>query len=103
MVLSELMHNSIGAMAIIIGLTFASRLISIPFNTGFLGMLSKLWNCLPLNILYIYQGFSDLRLFSIFGIKFTLWQITPVLYILTIIIFILVGKRAFCRTQISGQ
>ncbi len=103
MVLSELMHNSIGAMAIIVGLTFASRLISVPFKTGFLGMISKLWNCMPLNILYIYNGFSDLRLFSIFGIKFTLWQITPVLYILAIIIFILIGKRTFCKTQISGQ
>lgn len=103
MILSELMHNSIGAMAIIIGLIFASRLVNIPFQTGFLGMISKFWNCMPLNILYIYKGFTDLRLFSIFGFKFTLWQITPLLYILVTIIFIIIGKKAFCKTQISGR
>lgn len=95
MLLAKLLHNSIGAMAVILGLLFAARLIHIP-NT--FGILSKLWNILPINLLKIDQGFTDVRLFSLGTISLTTWQLAPLLYILLGIIIILAGKKMYCNS-----
>ncbi len=95
MVLSEIMKNSIGAMAIIIGTAFASRLIpALPVSFG---ILSRLWNMWPLNILMLSQGFLDVRLTTIGGICLTAWQSALFLYVLLGAGAVLLGKKAYCR------
>lgn len=100
MVLAQILHNSIGAMAIMIGGAFVARLLYIPVSFG---VLSKLWNVIPINLLKLDQGFIDLRLFSFFGAQLTTWQVAPLLYILLGIAVVLVGKAVHCRGEIEGR
>lgn len=98
MVLSEITHSNIGAMAVSIILLFAARLISVPIECR---MLSQIWNYLPINLLKLDAGFLDLRLVPLFGRYFTSYQFAPVLYILLSLVFFLIGKRAYCTYQIQ--
>ncbi|WP_455717569.1 ABC transporter permease subunit [Anaerosporobacter sp.] len=100
MVFAELLHNSIGAMAVIVGGLFAVRLVPIPISFGF---LSQIWNMVPINLLKGNQGFVDLRLVSLFGIQLTSWQFAPILYVILGAIIVLLGKRVYCNFQISGR
>lgn len=102
MALSELINNNIGIMAIIIAFSFfIARLIQIPSDYKFLG---KLWHiAFPINILKADEGFFDVRLWNIFGIQLTSWQLAPFVYIIAGIIFFLLGKRKYCRYQAGGR
>lgn len=100
MLLAHFLHNSIGAMGILLGLLFAARLIQIPDSFG---ILSRLWNLLPINLLKLDQGFTDVRLFSFGNISLTTWQLAPVLYLLLAGIIILAGKRRYSQSEIKGR
>lgn len=102
MALSELINNNVGTMAIIMAFSFfLARLIQIPSDYKFLG---KIWNIVfPINVLKADEGFFDVRLWNIFGIKFTHWQLAPFIYIIAGIIFFFIGKRKYCKYQISGR
>lgn len=100
MVLSELIHSKVGTMAIIIVILFAARLIPVPADYR---ILSQLWNYIPINLIYTEAGFTDTRLVSLFGIQLTSWQFGPILYIGLSILFIWIGKKAYCRYQIEGR
>ena len=58
---------------------------------------------LPINLLKADEGFFDLRLWNIFGIKFTLWQMAFVAYIIIGVIFFFIGKRKYCKYQAGGR
>lgn len=100
MVISEKFCSSMAAMAAVAAVTLGARLIPVPreFRT-----LSQVWNYFPINLLKIDAGFLDVRLVSVFGIKFTSWQFAPVLYLFLGIILILLGKRFYCRYQVQGR
>ncbi len=102
MALSELINNNVGTMAIIIAFSFfIARLVQIPSDYKFLG---KLWNiAFPINILKADEGFFDVRLWNIFGIKLTQWQLAPFVYILVGIIFFFLGKRKYCNYQAGSR
>lgn len=100
MALSELIHSKIGTMAVIIVILFAARLVPVPADYR---ILSQLWNYIPINLIYLNQGFTDVRLVPLFGIQFTSWQFAPILYICLSVIFIWIGKRAYCRYQVKGR
>lgn len=99
MVISEGARSSLIAMAVIVGGTFAARLIVIP---NAYRLLSQLWGLFPINQIYFFNGFVDLRLISVFGIKLTSWQFAPVLYLAVGILLMLVGKRLYCHYQVEG-
>lgn len=100
MVLSEILHNSVATMAVLVGGLFLSRLVMIP---GRFKVPSMLWNYIPINLLKIDQGFMDERLVSILGFHLTSYQIAPILYVILCILFILVGNRVYSRYQVSGR
>lgn len=100
MVLTEVLRNSIGVMAILIGGLFAARIVVIPASWE---VVSRMWNYIPINLLKIDQGFTDLRLVSIFGMKLTTWQFAPILYTLIIALLILIGSRCYKNYQVSGR
>lgn len=100
MILAELLHNSLGSMAVILGGIFAARLVLIPNS---LRPLSQLWNYIPINLLATNQGFLDLRLVSIGELRMTSWQFAPILYLLLIILMLIAGKHVYCRSQIDGR
>lgn len=101
MVLSEAVHSQVGAMAGVITLTVLQRLLPIPLS---LRGLSQLWNYLPANLLSLeHQGVFDPRLVSFGGIRLTIWQLAPGVYVATILILVLAGRRVYCRYQVQGR
>lgn len=101
MALSELLNSSIGTMAIIIVTGFfIARLVMVPEDFKF---FHKAWNMLPINLLKADQGFFNIHLWNVFGAKFTLWQMAFAVYIITSLVFFLIGKRKYCKYQISGR
>ncbi|MBE5877930.1 MAG: hypothetical protein E7290_13745 [Lachnospiraceae bacterium] len=100
MVLAELLKNSVGAMAIVIGILFGARMIPMPVSWG---LISQLWNYLPINLLKIDEGFIDMRLVSILGIELTTWQFAPILYVSVIIVLIWIGRRNYINYQVTGR
>lgn len=100
MLLSWVTRNGVASIALLVGGLFAARLIPIPSRFPFLG---KLWHALPINLLKLDEGFLDMRLFHIFGGYLTVWQMALILYVIGIVVLVFVGKRLYCRTQISGR
>ncbi len=100
MVLSELIHSKIGTMAIVIIVLFAARMIPIPTDYR---MFSQLWNYIPINLIKLDAGFTDIRLVSLFGLLLTSWQFAPFLYIGLAVLFIWIGKKVYCRYQVEGR
>lgn len=100
MVLAEALRNSIGALAVLIGMLFAARLVSIPPQYE---LLSRTWNFLPINMLLMDQGFVDLRLINLFGLELTTWKLAPILYVILSVIMIYIGYRIYKNYQVSGR
>lgn len=100
MVLAEVLKNSVGAMAIVIGILFGARMIPMPVSWG---ILSQLWNYIPINLLKIDEGFVDMRLVSILGTELTTWQFAPILYVMVIVVLIFVGSRCYKNYQVTGR
>lgn len=100
MVLTEILRSSIGVMAIVIGGLFAARLIVLPVSWG---VVSQLWNYIPINLLKIDQGFTDLRLVPFFGTQLTTWQFAPILYVLVIAVLVIIGSKFYKNYQVSGR
>ncbi len=100
MLLAELLENSVGAMAIVVGLLFAARLVPVPLS---LGVLSQAWNYLPINLLKMDEGFMDLRTVNLFGLQLTSWQAVPVLYAVLTGVMVFAGSRLYRRYQVSGR
>lgn len=100
MVLAELLKNSVGAMAIIIGILFGARIVPIPISWG---LLSRLWNYIPINLLKLDEGFIDMRLVSVFGIELTTWQAAPFLYLIVIAVLVFIGRRNHINYQVTGR
>lgn len=100
MVLAEVTRSNVGAMAIVVGGLFLARLVSIPPSWG---VLSQLWNYIPINMLKIDEGLTDVRLISIFDMHFTTWQFAPVLYIVLSAIIVWIGSQIYRNYQVSGR
>ena len=77
-----------------------ARIIVIPREFR---VMSQIWNYFPMNLLKIDQGFLDVRLVNIFGVKLTSWQFAPILYLILGGILVLLGRRCYCRHQVQGR
>lgn len=100
MLLAEVLRSSIGAMAVVVGLLFAARLVLIPPS---LRVLSQAWNYLPINLLKVDEGFLDLRLVNLFGLQLTSWQFALILYVMIIVVMVFVGGKVYKSYQVSGR
>lgn len=100
MLLAEVLRTSVGAMAIVTGGLFMARMVSIPPTWG---ILSQLWNYLPINMLKVDEGFTDLRLVHLFGAKLTTWQLAPILYLILIVVMVWGGSKVYKNYQVSGR
>lgn len=100
MIVSELCRSNIASIAILIALLFGSRMIPVNKLPRTLSLLGK---CLPLNLLEIYSGFFDPRLIHIFGLKLTVWQVAPILYLFLGVLLVFIGKKVYCNYQVDGR
>lgn len=99
MFLSELIHNSIAALALNTALIIFSMICQIPPQYR---ILSQIWNWLPSTFLTPWNIF-DVRLLSVFDRHFTAWQAVPVIYILLSILIAKIGKTVYQHYQVTGR
>ncbi|TCL58063.1 ABC-type Na+ efflux pump permease subunit [Kineothrix alysoides] len=99
MMLSELLHSSIGTLALVVGMIILLLFFNIPEHYR---AASQLLSYIPSEFVAVWSIFS-LRTVSLAGRIFTAWQIVPALYILAGGVFAAVGKRAYVRYQVSGR
>ena len=99
MMLSEVLHSSVGTLAITIGIILLPMLFSMPED---LRLLEQLWSYLPSDFVGCWSIFS-VQTVVIFGKVLQAWQIVPLLYIVLGITFFLIAKRIFVKYQVSGR
>jgi ABC-type transport system involved in multi-copper enzyme maturation permease subunit len=99
MFLSELFHSSIAAIAITAAVILAGALVQPPAEYRILG---QIWDYLPTCFLAMWNTF-DIRLVSLFGTHFTSYQIVPLIYVVVASLLAFLGRRIYCRRQISGR
>lgn len=99
MVLSEVLHSNMAALAIISAYLILAMMVMVPEQYRF---LSQLWNWLPGSFVTPWNIF-DLRLLSAFGTYFTAWQSVPVLYLLAAAALAAAGLPVYRRYQVSGR
>lgn len=99
MMLSEILHNSIGTLAIVIGMIILTMMVSIPEEYR---VLNQLWSFLPSNIVAGWSTFSPYTV-MILGNVFQAWQVVPVLYSILGIAAAFVTKQVFIKYQVNGR
>lgn len=99
MMLSEVLHSSVGTLAIATGIIVLPMFFSMPEEYR---VLSQLWSWLPSDFVAVWSLFSP-RLVILGNTVVPAWQAVPVLYTMLGVVFVLVTKRAFVRYQVSGR
>lgn len=99
MFLSELLENGISVMGIMTGGMFITMMVSIPYRYR---VLSQLYELLPTVLLRVWQ-FCDNRLVSIFGMRLTNFWAAALLWLITGILFIFLGRRSYKNYQVRGR
>lgn len=99
MVLSEILHNSMAAMAISAGLLTASMVVAVPEHNR---IFSQLWDWLPWCFPTPWNIFGKYTL-SVFSVHLTPWQAAPIIYALLGIAAACGGKLVYERYQVSGR
>lgn len=97
---SELFRNStVAVMAVIVVLVLVPMLVMVPYEYR---VLSQIFELNPINVLAIWSA-TDFRLVPFFGNYLTVHQVAPVLYAVLAAAFVLIGRRAYLRFQVSGR
>lgn len=98
MFLSELFHNSIAVVAIMMFLWLLSML-NIPYSMSF---LSRIWSYFPVTFLGSWT-FTDYRLVYLFGKPLTIIEAAPIIYVSLAAIMVAVTKWSYDRYQVQGR
>lgn len=99
MLLSEILHSSVGTLAIATAVIVAPMLISVPEEYRF---FSQLWSAMPGDFVAIWSIFSA-RTVEVFGKVFTMWQVVPVGYFVITVTLAVIIEKHFSRSQIGGR
>lgn len=99
MMLSELLHNGVGTLAVLFGILLLPMFVSIPEQYR---AVSQLFSYFPGELVSVWSTFN-VRLVKVFGLLLTAWQAAPVLYLILTAAFCLIGGRAYRRYQVSGR
>lgn len=99
MVLSEVLRNGIGTLAVIGGITILSMFILVPARYR---VLAQIWNYLPCVLVYI-QNILDCRLIPFFGTYLTNMQFAPILYLIISVILLVAGFKIYQRYQVRAR
>ncbi|MDE6749452.1 MAG: ABC transporter permease [Lachnospiraceae bacterium] len=99
MVLSEMLHSNIAALAVSTVLLILPMFFSVPAQYR---MLSQIWDWYPWGYLAPWNVFGNYTI-SIFGQYLTPWQAVPMIYIVLCVIIAAIGKPIYERFQVSGR
>lgn len=97
---SELFRNStVAVMAVIVVLVLVPMMVLVPYEYR---VLSQIFDLNPINVIAIWSA-TDFRLIPFVGGYLTVYQVAPVLYVVLAGIFLLLGRRAYLKFQVSGR
>ena len=97
---SELFRNStVAVLAVIVILVLVPMIVVVPYEYR---VLSQIFDLNPITVLAIWSV-VDFRLVPFFGSYLTVHQVAPMLYIVLAAMFVLIGRRAYLRFQVSGR
>ena len=99
MMLSEVLHSSVGTLAIATGMIVLPMLISMPEESR---LLSQLWSYIPGDFVGVWSIFSVCTV-EVFGNVVLAWQIVPLLYGVLGLCFARIAKRVYVKYQVSGR
>lgn len=100
MFLSELFHNSLGTLALTLGLIILCMFVStVPEHYR---VLSQIWSYLPVNAMAVWNIF-DCRTVPILGKTLVYWQAAPILYLILGGVLAVIGKGRYGKCQVSGR
>ncbi len=99
MMLSEVLHNSVGALAVATGIIILPMFFSIPDGYR---LLSQLWSYIPSDFVAVWSIFSVCTV-VVFDKVFLAWQVVPIIYTVLGVSFAFVTKRRFVKYQVSGR
>lgn len=99
MVLSEGLRSGVATLGGSVVLVLLGMFLNIPEEYR---VLSQLWDALPVNLLFA-GNLYDVRLISLFGQQFTVWQAAPVLYLLAAAGAGALGWRLYRGYQVTGR
>lgn len=91
MVLSEKCKSGVGTMAVVVGILILSGFLYIPDQYR---IISQLWNMIPSNMTAVWSIF-DVRLVSVLGNYYTMWQIVPFIWLFLSALLVMYGKRIY--------
>ncbi len=99
MVLSELLHSSIGTLSIVSGILLVTMFVNIPEGWK---VFSQLWDFIPSNFAFVGTAFSG-KLISVGAMHLMPRTVAPVLYLLLTVLFAAAGKKIYEKYQVSGR
>ncbi len=99
MVLSEMLHSNIAALAVSTVLLILPMFFSVPAQYR---VLSQIWDWYPWGYLATWNVFGNYTI-SIFDHYLTPWQAVPMIYFVLCVIIALIGKPIYERFQVSGR
>lgn len=91
MVLSEKCKSGVGTMAVVVGILILAGFLYIPEQYR---IISQLWNMIPSNMTAVWNIF-DVRLVSVLGNYYTMWQIVPFIWLFLSALLVMYGKRIY--------
>ena len=97
--LSEVFRSSIATLAAVSGFILIPLFVHVPSQ---LRVLAQIWGYLPGRLLNT-DTIMGVRLLPFFGSYLTMWQATPLIYILLGALFLYFGMRAYQKYQVSGR
>ena len=97
--LSELFRSSTATLAAVSGIILIPLFVRVPSQ---LRILAQIWGYLPGRLLNT-DTIMGVRLLPFFGSYLTMWQATPLIYILLGALFLYCGMRAYQKYQVSGR
>lgn len=97
---SELFRNStVAVVAVVVVLVLIPMMVVVPDEYR---VLAQILDLNPTNVVAIWST-MDYRLVPIPGGYLTVQQAAPILYVLLIGVFIIVGRRAYLEYQVGGK
>ena len=98
MCLSEVCHNSIAVVAIMMLLWLLS-VLNIPYSFN---ILSRIWRFFPVTFLGSWT-FTDYRLINFFGKYLTIIESAPIIYLCLIVLMTVITKMSYNKYQVKGR
>lgn len=99
MVLSQILRNGIGTLAVIGGIIILSMFVLIPYQYR---MLAQIWDYLPCTYISIWN-ILDCRLVPFFRTYLTSIQFVPILYIVIAGILSVTGFKIYQKYQVGAR